>query len=235
MTHDAILERLDDYVDGELTPREERDVRRHLMACEGCRAEEAALRSLLAAAAELPEELLPERDLWSGIAPRLESRSTIREREAAATGPAATVTPLLRSPRTGPWLRVAAMVVLVAGTAVTTHEWTKRSPTAEVLPPIAADPGVGDPGSTMALVAFEPVEETYQSAIDELTGVLTAKRDELDPETVRVLEENLRVIDRAIAESRAALEADPASKHLSRMLNDAYNAKLGVLRRAVQL
>jgi hypothetical protein len=79
------------------------------------------------------------------------------------------------------------------------------------------------------------VAETYQSAIDELTGVLTAKRDELDPETVRVLEENLRVIDRAIAESRAALEADPASKHLSRMLNDAYNAKLGVLRRAVQL
>ncbi len=50
-----------------------------------------------------------------------------------------------------------------------------------------------------------------------------------------VVEANLQVIDRAIAESRAALAADPASGELARMLADAYNAKLGVLHRMVQL
>jgi hypothetical protein len=50
-----------------------------------------------------------------------------------------------------------------------------------------------------------------------------------------VLEANLRVIDRAIQESRAALVADPASRFLSEQFTRAYNSKLTLLRDAATL
>jgi hypothetical protein len=106
-----------------------------------------------------------------------------------------------------------------------------ETPDAAVTQPVASAPA----DATSALVAFRPAEREYERAIGELAEVLEERRDQLAPETVRVVEENLEVIDRAIAESRAALAADPASAELTRMLADAYDAKLGVLRHAVQL
>jgi anti-sigma factor RsiW len=229
MMHERTLELLDDYLDGELTPREERDVRRHLMQCEPCREQEAALRRLLDSAAELPEEILPGRDLWSGIAARLEPRAELRERQARD---AAVVVPLPRRRPVPAWMRAAATVVLVAGATLLALRLPERRAAPEVEPVAAA--GVAATADA-ALVAFQPVEREYRAAIDDLARVLEERRGELAPQTVRVLEENLRVIDAAIEESRQALEADPASRELTRMLADAYNAKLGVLRLAVQL
>jgi len=53
----------------------------------------------------------------------------------------------------------------------------------------------------------------------------------LDPATVAVVDENLRVIDAAIAAARAALDQDPASALLSQRLAGAYDMKLDLLRR----
>ena len=53
--------------------------------------------------------------------------------------------------------------------------------------------------------------------------------------TVATLERNLAIIDAAIAESRAALENDPNSRELTRMLSSTYDAKVQLLRQAVQL
>jgi hypothetical protein len=52
---------------------------------------------------------------------------------------------------------------------------------------------------------------------------------------VATLEANLKVIDKAIQESRAALAADPNSRELATMLSQSYDAKLDVLQRAVSL
>ena len=54
-------------------------------------------------------------------------------------------------------------------------------------------------------------------------------------ETVRVLENNLREIDRAIDQCRAALAADPASVYLNSHLANAQRRKLALLRRAAAL
>lgn len=230
MNHETTLTLLDDFVDGALDPSQEREVRRHLMQCDACRAEERALRTLLEHAAALPDEILPERDLWAGIAPRL------GERAAPAPVEAAPVIPL-RRPRPLPrWmLAAAASVVLVVGTSVVTLRLATAGgdAVATLDAGYATPPAAGAPPT--ALVAFRPAEQAYERAIGELAQVLEERREALAPETVRVVEENLAVIDRAIAESRAALAADPASKPLTRMLADAYDAKLGVLRQAVQL
>ena len=54
----------------------------------------------------------------------------------------------------------------------------------------------------------------------------------LDPETVRVLEDNLGSIDRAIQVAVDALMSDPASPLLQRFVADNLRKKVDLLRRA---
>lgn len=230
MTHDQILELLDEYVGGELPPREERDVRRHLMQCDTCRAEEQALRTLLDEAAALPEEIAPPTDLWQGIAPRLESRAP------AAMERVEEVRTIGRPVRPLPWwMLAAASVALVVTTSFATLRFSGAG---EETPTIAAEkaqPPARVTGTPTALATFRPAEQEYERAIADLQIVLQERREQLAPQTVATLEANLRIIDQAIRESRQALANDPNRPELTRMLTDAYDAKLDVLRRAVSL
>jgi glycine cleavage system protein P-like pyridoxal-binding family len=54
----------------------------------------------------------------------------------------------------------------------------------------------------------------------------------LNPRTVLVLERNLRIIDDAVREARAALAVDPANPLLNAQLADVRRRKLQLLRRA---
>jgi anti-sigma factor RsiW len=232
MTHERTLELLDDYVGGELPPREERDVRRHLMQCDTCRAEEQALRTLLDEAAALDEEIAPPRDLWQGIAPRLESRTGVAADpmdEVRTIGP--------RPVRPLPWwMLAAASIALVVTTSLLTLRFSggRGMDTPATMPAQQAQARPAAPTNT-ALASFRPAEQEYEKAIADLQAVLATRRGQLAPQTVATLEANLRIIDQAIRESRAALAADPNSPELARMLSDTYDAKLNVLRRAVSL
>lgn len=238
MTHEQILELLDDFVGGELAPREEREVRRHLMACESCRAEEQALRALLDQAAALADEILPERDLWKDIAPRLQSRASLPAEPAERIPEVRVIGP--RPARPLPWwMLAAASIALVVATSFATLRFA-GSPagqgTAPTLATQAARPPAGTTGGTpTALAAFRPAEREYEKAIGDLQAVLETRRGEMAPQTVATLEANLRIIDQAIRESRAALAADPNSPKLTEMLSGAYDAKLDALRQAVSL
>jgi anti-sigma factor RsiW len=234
MTHEQTLEMLDDYVGGELSPREERDVRRHLMQCDPCRAEEQALRMLLDDAAGLSEEIAPPRDLWRDIAPRLQARVPLPAAPVEGVDEVRVIGP--RPVRPLPWWMVAAAsIALVVTTAVTTMQVTDGGTDEPVT--IAAQPAQPPASATgnAALASFRPVEAEYEKAISDLQAALRTRRGQLAPQTVAALEANLRIIDQAIRESRAALAADPNSPELARMLSDTYDAKLNVLRRAVSL
>lgn len=238
MTHERTLDLLDDYVGGELAAPDEREVRRHLMQCDDCRAEERALLALLDEAAALPTSIQPSRDLWAEIAPRLQPRETVAApAEVPVIGP--------RHARRVPWWMQAAAAVLLVTTSslVTLSVVGDRGPA----DPVAAAPAAGTPvqnapvtatqpaRSDAALASFRPAEQEYQVAIDDLQKLLDTQRGRMSPRTAATVEANLRVIDKAIQESSAALAADPNSRELARMLSTAYDAKLDVLRRAVQL
>jgi len=60
--------------------------------------------------------------------------------------------------------------------------------------------------------------------------IIDERRKELDPVTIGVLQKNLKLIDAAIAESKAALAKDPASAFLMDRLTHAYDTKLQLLR-----
>ena len=239
MTHEQTLDLLDDFVGGELPPRDEREVRRHLMACESCRAEEQALRALLDQAAALDDEILPERDLWRDIAPRLQSRASLPDETAERVPEVRVIGP--RPARPLPWwMLAAASIALVVATSFATLRFagnrTVQGPAPATLATQTAQPPAGSAGGTPpALAAFRPAEQEYEKALGDLMAVLQARRGQMAPQTVATLEANLRIIDQAIRESRAALAADPNSPELTSMLSGAYDAKLGALRRAVSL
>jgi hypothetical protein len=106
--------------------------------------------------------------------------------------------------------------------------------------PIPPAPGVSLPGgvatstvarSTAALPAGFDARR-YDGAIADLERVLRAHRAELDTSTVRIIEQNLRTIDAATAQARAALAADPANPYLNDHLAEQLRRKVDLLRQA---
>ena len=94
-------------------------------------------------------------------------------------------------------------------------------------------PVIGALGSPVMPAAL--VGAHYDAAIMDLQETLAAERDKLDPQTVRVLEENLKSIDTAIEQCRRALASDPMNPYLSEHLVLAKKRKLGLLRRAAAM
>ena len=84
-------------------------------------------------------------------------------------------------------------------------------------------------------VARTPAQVTYDREIQQLRRIVTERRPELDPATIAILESSLRLIDTAIAQSRAALARDPASRFLNSQLNSALDKKLELLKTAALL
>lgn len=160
-------------------------------------------------------------------------------------------------------MQIAAALVLVAGSSAITarivREQARQPNTPGTLGPIvantpqagqrpAADPAPGrtvaDPApvsgtrgaaAPTAFAAFGSAEDEYETAIADLERVLDTRRGQMSPETAQTLERNLRIIDTAIAESRAALERDPNSRELIQMLSATYDAKVKVLRQAAEI
>lgn len=91
-----------------------------------------------------------------------------------------------------------------------------------------------DAGVSPAAVADFGVAR-YDATINELQGALQASRSRLDPHTVQIVEQNLALIDKAIAEARAALAADPASPYLNAHLASTMRRKVALLKRVNSL
>ena len=75
----------------------------------------------------------------------------------------------------------------------------------------------------------------YGAAIADLERVIEDNRAQLDTATVRIIEENLMIIDRAIAQARRALADDPASSYLNEYLAGTMRQKLEFLRQAASM
>src|SRR5690606_41212496 len=75
----------------------------------------------------------------------------------------------------------------------------------------------------------------WAGAVRGLEQALERSWERLDTLTVRVLEEKLALIDRAIGEAERALAADPADGYLSGHLTRTRMRKLDPLRRAAVL
>jgi hypothetical protein len=170
---------------------------------------------LTQAIAGLRDEL-PSRDLWTGVAARLEPRRK-------------------QFTFTLSQLAVAASLLIAVGSGVTylasnRPALTGDGPPQEVVQAFSVDqPGGGQ------IVPANFADAQFNAAVEDLERILREERGRLDPRTVLILERNLKAIDAAITEARMALEQDPANPFLNSHLADARRRKLDLLRHATEL
>ncbi len=117
---------------------------------------------------------------------------------------------VLRSQRMA--LAAAALLLVIVTASVTTLVVREGSPTVD---DVAAE--------------WLAAEAAYVGAVRELEEALTGAMADLAPETAALIQDNLRVIDEAIRESRAALAADPGNRDVLPFLASMYEKKLDVL------
>lgn len=222
---------LSEYVDGGMRERERVALEAHLASCAECADTLVTLRTVAARARQLPERA-PAADLWPGIAARLEPR---RAPERVPRSLPAFLFGGWRVSFTVPQLAAAALVLtlLSSGTMWLVLGRRPAPPVtgpAALAPPYAANTASGSE-ATVADFGFT----RYDAAIADLERVLARHRAQLDPATVRVIEDNLRIIDRATAQARRALEADPANPYLNGHLADQMRRKMELLRQVTAL
>jgi hypothetical protein len=218
MTCRDVLIRLDDLMDGTVSREERAAIDSHLASCAGCRSEAEARASLSRRVDELARWVVPSRDLWPGIAHRIERdkvvqvrfRSRARRYVLAAVAAAVTVAAMLAAYTVG--RQHSERSVVVRGDA---------TPAA-----VAAS----FEGTTLGAVEAE-----FRHARTELMTILEQRRHELSPETLWVVDSNLRLIDDAIEEITMALGQDPDNPQLSHRLAAVYRQQIELLRTATSL
>src|SRR5687767_8396487 len=161
---------LNDYLDGVLDAAVAERVRGHIAECDACAREAEALAALKATIGDLPREIRPDRDLregiWNQIAKPRHTRTLWSTRYPLA----------------------AAAVLLIAVTSVVTRALVTG----------AGDSEVGaDYNGAMRLTSDDAgkLEREYSEEVQELQMILRKSRGALAPETVRIMEENLTIID----------------------------------------
>jgi predicted anti-sigma-YlaC factor YlaD len=211
--------RLDDYVDGVLDAASAGAVERHLASCAACRAAERSTRRLLAHAAALPRSLAPARDLWPDV-----ERKIVRRGFAELFA------------WRQPWMLAAAAAVVVAVLAGVVWQSEPIGGVQTVAIPTAAGPSL-EPAAIVPVAdpTLAEAEREYEAAAKTLLAVLVQRRSRLAADDLARVEDNVAVIDRALAEVREALAKDPVNPELNRMLVATHRKKVDVLRRVVRL
>jgi len=232
MNHQDAWERLQDHLDGALSPDEERRLEAHLETCPICRGELAALRRLVAAASELPREIPPPRDLWSGIAPRLAQRATRTHAPESSWD-------RLRASWRGLWpvmVGTAAVLVIVIASTVERAAQVPPDPAATFAAQneVAGGAGADAPGRAV-VAALEAESEQADIVFEHFAAHVADDPDGHSGTVFTTIQQNLQIIEHAIAEARQAWEANPGSPRLIRLLAAAYQAKSSLQERATEL
>lgn len=234
--NDAFVDRISEYLDGDLDAQACREMEAHVSECAACAEVLEDLRRLSAEARALPLES-PADDLWPGIAARIgrpSSGDLGRVREIGWTG--------RRVSFSMPQLAAACVAVAAISGALV---WVSLSRGPGVPGGVAANgsarmaasglggESLGGPlGEPAGLPSADPLAARD---VEALRRILDSSRTELDPTTVRSLEESLVIIDLAIRQAQRALAADPANPYVRAHLDDTMRRKVQLLHRATVL
>jgi anti-sigma factor RsiW len=213
---DQWTDRLSEYLDGELTGPERTAFEAHLGSCDGCRATLDELRRVVTNARAL-DDRPPTADLWPAVAARIGLSARSKARVVVR-----------RFSFTVPQLAAAsvALALLSGGIA-----WLIGGRRTVAAPPVL----VSERAPGLLNAADYPGDARFSAQVADLERAVARGRGRLDTATVRVIERNLRIIDRAIRNAQSALAADPANSYLNLHLAQEMRRKLELLRQAATL
>jgi anti-sigma factor RsiW len=209
--------RLSSYLDGQLPPDERASVTDHLAGCAACQGVARDLERVRATARQLGPVDPPDH-IW------LEVMGQIR-----MSGPQP-IAPLVTRPvrrRFDVWQMAGLAAALLLVTIGIYLVQQMQSP----------PPGNAPAQTSVQSVADELTQalEHYDKAIAQLQTLAASKDSGIDPAVAQTIERNLRVIDRAITDSRAALSSDPQSEPARVGLMEALRQKVGLLTATIEL
>jgi anti-sigma factor RsiW len=214
-------EQLQSLVDGDLSEADRATTAAHLETCAACRGLVIDLERLRAAAAGLGP-MRPPDHVWLEIAGQIHL-------DAPAAAP-----PPRRAPRAAIWQwagLAAALLIVTAGIYV-----VQRVPAVSAPPAAPVADNAPATGSVQALTEeLDLALAHYDKAIAQLEAIARDSNGTMDSSVAATLQRNLGAIDAAIAESRAALAADPESASARDSLVDALMQKVNVLQATVSL
>ncbi|HVN74810.1 MAG TPA: hypothetical protein VMT19_00735, partial [Thermoanaerobaculaceae bacterium] len=155
-----------------------------------------------------------------GIAARISGRNVV----AVEFGE-----PAPRRIRLGAAAAVAAVLIAVTAIATAVLMRGQRGSGSALLGP--AEPT----GAVTAWFELAQARGTYEAARRQLLAAVEARRSTLSPATVKVVDDNLRIIDRAVREMEGALARDPGNRELPALLVTAYRQEIDMLQRVAGL
>ena len=215
---------LHDCLDGELSGEARASLETRLGTELPLRRELEELQKTVSALHDLPKDAHVPDGIWPGISKRIAASRREPKRPA-----------VLRGLRVGMYQLAAAATVLIVLTAAVT--WFAVRGTVGTGPA----PGTATRSASFALpvevvASIEQVLQAddllagYQASSDALVQVLEEGTEVLSPETLETVRRSLALIDQAIAEIAEALERDPGSEALSRIVITNMKKRLELLR-----
>jgi len=204
------IERLNEYLDQGLDPRDHRQIETHLSRCEECRRMLEDLSAIVRAASELPPIAPPER-IWESIAASLIERKSLARR---------------RSPWRSAFVpALAAAAALLLGVSLWLVLRTGETPT----------PADQEALAYMVTEELKAGESHYDKAIVGLEQIIAQNDGVLPRELASVLNQNLDLIENAIGESRTAIATEPQSTAAQESLLQALRSKVTLLQNTILL
>jgi anti-sigma factor RsiW len=215
-----------ELVDGTLGAIRRAELQQHLDQCAGCRALVADLERIRNVAATL-DTVAPPDGVWLQIAGRLRQEGRVH-----APGPA----PTSRQSRVAMLAIAAGLIVAVGASLVLLLPILRGGePQAPAAQTATGGSAAGDQAVQSIEDHFRLAEQHMQTGIAKLEEAAKAEESAMDAQTAAMLKKNLELIDQAIAESRAALRAEPQSTIARNSLFNALRRKVALLQDAVAL
>lgn len=233
-------ERFMAYLERELAARDHAWMDAHRAHCAMCDGMARDVESIVTQAGALAG-LAPSRDLWSGIAQRIDTPVTALPLSAVAATTSTGASLGEYREKRGISVRrfaVAATVLVAVSSGIT---WRIASSRREATPSLAATTtpaatnGRTDSSINGIVTPVMNADVVYEQQIVALRTIVDQRFRELDPNTVKELQRNLQIIDKAIDDSKAALAKDPNSRVISNSLDRALANKLSLMRRVALL
>ena len=208
--NDNWTNRLSEYIDGELDATEREALEAHLATCGHCYAILGDLRQVVARAKTL-QDTAPATNLWTGIAREIRREQAPARRDRLGRR--------RFSLTVGQLLAASIALMLISGSGA----WLALRPQ-----PVADG---GRLGNREALARQVDWTGRTDEAIADLQTALAQNEKRLDTATVRIVRQNLAIIDRAIADARIAVQNDPGNAYLNLHLATTMRRKVELLRR----
>ena len=220
MACERFIGAIQELADGTLGSIRRAELELHMESCDDCRRLADDLIRIRDLAGSLERPAPPDR-VWLQIAGRL-------RQEGRVAAPAVTT----GARRYYPFALAASLLLAVAASLYLLY------PRGANVPQTTG----GNAAPPAAVEAIDGIEAEVKLAAQHLQNAVTRLEQEsksdtspIDPQTAALLQQNLKVIDQAIAESTAALRSEPQSAPARNSLFDALRRKVVLLQDTIAL